>query len=79
MAKKLPDTVKALRDFNKAMTDCEKECDKAIIAVHEGEDPFWDALWKHEKAFCLLVGAGGALGTIALIFALHLSRGGQIF
>lgn len=79
MARKLPDITKALRDFDKAMTDCENECITAAIAVHEGEDPFWDTLWKHEKAFCLLFGAGGAILPVLGLMAWHISRGGTLF
>lgn len=76
---KEPDITKALREFVAAMDECEDQCARASFAIHEGEDPLWDALWKHEKAFAWLIGGGGAIFSIVSIIALHLSRGGSLF
>lgn len=77
--KQLPNIAQAVKDFEVKMQKCEDDLNAAIIDIHRGEDPAWDHLWDHSKAYCVLFGAAAAILPVLGLMAWHLSRGGTLF
>ena len=77
--KQLPNIAQAVKDFEVKMQKCEDDLNAAIIDIHRGEDPAWDHLWDHSKAYCVLFGAAAAILPVLGLMAWHISRGGTLF
>lgn len=77
--KQLPNIAQAVKDFEVKMQKCEDDLNREIIDIHRGEDPAWDHLWDHSKAYCVLFGAAAAILPVLGLMAWHISRGGTLF